>query len=294
MSGVDANAETPVQRLEDGVDYTPIGKFKLFLIHFLNIAGLGPIFGVIQGALFGPAAFLWITLGTIFIGTVHDFFSGFLSLRNDGYTMPYIISKYLGKNVQKLVAIFTVITGVLIAAVFSTCPAALIGNLTNTPVVIWTFIIFIYFLIATLFPVDKIIGKAYSIFGVLFLIMVIMMTGGLFMHSGLTIPEFTTQGLYLSDKPIFPYIFITIACGVISGFHASQTPIVARCMETEKDARPVFFGAMVLEGIVALCWAAITLAFFHAQPQLAAIYGASPTLQYMKWQQNWWDLSALQ
>ena len=154
--------------------------------------------------------------------------------------------------------------------------------------------IFIYFLIATLFPVDKIIGKAYPIFGVLFLIMVIMMTGGLFMHSGLTIPEFTTQGLYLSDKPIFPYIFITIACGVISGFHASQTPIVARCMETEKDARPVFFGAMVLEGIVALCWAAITLAFFHAQPQLAAIYGASPTLQYMKWQQNWWDLSALQ
>jgi len=133
VSGVDANAETPVQRLEDGVDYTPIGKFKLFLIHFLNIAGLGPIFGVIQGALFGPAAFLWITLGTIFIGTVHDFFSGFLSLRNDGYTMPYIISKYLGKNVQKLVAVFTVITGVLIAAVFSTGSAALIGNLTNTP-----------------------------------------------------------------------------------------------------------------------------------------------------------------
>lgn len=278
VSGVDVNAKTPVQRLEDGVDYTPIGKFKLFLIHFLNIAGLGPIFGVIQGALFGPAAFLWITLGTIFIGTVHDFFSGFLSLRNDGYTMPYIISKYLGKNVQKLVAGFTVITGILIAAIFSTGSAALIGNLTNTPVVIWTFIIFIYFLIATLFPVDKIIGKAYPIFGVLFLIMAIMMTGGLFMHSGLTIHEFTTQGLYLSDKPIFPYIFITIACGAISGFHASQTPIVARCMETEKDARPVFFGAMVLEGIVALCWAAITLAFLHAQPQLAAVYGASPTI----------------
>ena len=132
---------------------------------------------------------MWITLGTIFIGTVHDFFSGFLSLRNDGYTMPYIISKYLGKNVQKLVAGFTVITGILIAAVFSTGSAALIGNLTNTPVVIWTFIIFIYFLIATLFPVDKIIGKEYPIFGVLFLIMAIMMTGGLFMHSGLTIPN---------------------------------------------------------------------------------------------------------
>ena len=278
VSGVDENAETPVQRLEDGVDYSPMSKLKLFLIHFLNIAGLGPIFGVIQGALFGPAAFLWITLGTIFIGAVHDFFSGFLSLRNDGYTMPSIISKYLGGTVQKFVAVVTVITGILVAAVFSTGSAALICNLTNTSVVMWTLIIFLYFLIATLFPVDKIIGKAYPLFGVLFIIMIILMTGGLLMNPGYSIPEFTTQGLYLTDKPIFPYIFVTIACGAISGFHASQSPIVARCMKTEKDARPVFFGAMVLEGLVALCWAAIALAFFHGQPQLAAIYAATPTV----------------
>ena len=278
VAGVDGSAKTPVHRLEDGVDYMPMSRLKLYLIHFLNIAGLGPIFGVIQGALFGPAAFLWITLGTIFVGAVHDFFSGFLSLRNDGSTMPKIISKYLGTTVQKFVAVVTVITGVLVAAVFSTGSAALIGALTSTPAVMWTLIIFIYFLIATLFPVDRIIGKAYPVFGVLFLIMVIMMTVGLFLHPGYSIPEFTTQGLYLTDQPIFPYIFVTIACGAISGFHASQSPIVARCMETEEDARPVFFGAMVLEGLVALCWAAIALAFFHSQPQLAATYAAIPTV----------------
>lgn len=186
-------------------------RWKLYLIHFLNIAGLGPIFGVIQGALFGPAAFLWITLGTIFIGAVHDFFSGFLSLRNDGFTMPDIVSKYLGNTTQKLVAVFTVITCILIASVFSTGSASLIGNLTNTPVAIWTLIIFIYILIATMFPVDKIIGRVYPVFGVLFIVMIIMMIGGLFMHPGYTIPEFTTQGLYLTDKPIFPYLFVTIA-----------------------------------------------------------------------------------
>ena len=143
IAGVDENIETPVKRLEDGVDYMPMSKLKAFLVHFLNIAGLGPIFGVIQGALFGPAAFLWITLGTIFIGAVHDFFSGFMSLRNDGYTMPNIISKYLGTTVQKFVAFVTIITGILVAAAFSTGSAALIGDLTNTPVLIWTIMIFI-------------------------------------------------------------------------------------------------------------------------------------------------------
>ena len=278
VAGVDENVETPVQRLEDGVDYAPMSRLKLYLIHFLNIAGLGPIFGVIQGALFGPAAFLWITLGTIFVGAVHDFFSGFLSLRNDGYTMPNIISKYLGTTVQKFVAVVTVITGILVAAVFSTGSAALISALTNTPVFMWTLLIFVYFLVATLFPVDKIIGKAYPIFGILFVLMVILITGALILNPGYTIPEFTTQGLYLTDKPIFPYLFVTIACGAISGFHASQSPIVARCMKTEKDARPVFFSAMVLEGLTALCWAAVALAFFHGQPQLAAAYAATPTV----------------
>ena len=276
--GVDESRPTPVQRLEDGVDYTPMSRIKNFLVHFLNIAGLGPIFGVIQGAVFGPSAFLWITFGTIFIGAVHDFFSGFLSLRNDGYTMPNIISKYLGKKVQKFIAFITILTGILVASVFSTGSATLLNSITSIPVLVWTIIIFIYFLIATLFPLDKIIGRIYPIFGLLFLIMVILITGTLILNPNYTIPEFTTPGLYLTDKPIFPFLFITIACGAISGFHASQSPIVARSMKNENDARPVFFGAMVLEGITALCWAAVTLAFFHSQPQLAASFAGTPSI----------------
>lgn len=278
ITGVDESRETPAYRLQDGVDYMPMPKIKNFLVHFLNIAGLGPIFGAIQGALFGPAAFLWITLGTIFIGSIHDFFSGYMSLRNDGMTMPSIISKYLGTKIQKIMAVLIIMTGILVAATFAKGAAELLSNLTNISIIIWMTIIFIYFLIATVFPIDKIIGKIYPIFGALLVIMVVMMTGALILNPAYTIPEFTTQGMYLTDKSIFPYLFVTIACGAISGFHASQSPIVARCIENEKDARPVFFGSMVLEGLVALCWAAIAMAFFHGQPQLAAIYGAAPSV----------------
>ena len=278
IAGVDESVETPVHRLEDGVDYIPMPRWKLYLVHFLNIAGLGPIFGAIQGALFGPAAFLWIVLGTIFIGAVHDFFSGFMSLRSDGFTMPEIISKYLGTGARKFVGVIIVITGILVASTFATGSADLLANLTGIPTLIWLVVIFLYFLIATLFPVDKIIGKIYPIFGALFLLMAVLMIGALILNPAYTIPELTTQGLYFTDKSIFPYLFVTIACGAISGFHASQSPIVARCMTTEKDARPVFFGAMVLEGITALIWAAIAMAFFHGQPQLAALYGATPSI----------------
>ena len=278
IAGVDETRETPAYRLEDGVDYIPMSKVKNFLVHFLNIAGLGPIFGAIQGALFGPAAFLWITLGTIFIGATHDFFSGFMSIRDDGLTMPNTVSKYLGIGIEKCVAVLIIITGILVAATFAKGAADLLSNLTSIPVIICITAIFLYFLIATIFPVDKIIGKIYPIFGALLLIMVIIVTGGLILNPAYTIPEFTTQGLYLTNKSIFPYLFVTIACGAISGFHASQSPIVARCIENEKDARPVFFGSMVLEGLVALCWAAIAMAFFHGQPQLAPIYSASPAV----------------
>ena len=278
ISGVDETRQTPAFRLQDGVDYVPMPKMKNLLVHFLNIAGLGPIFGAIQGALFGPAAFLWITLGTIFVGAVHDFFSGYMSLHNDGLTMPQIVSKYLGNNVQKFMAAIIIIGGPLVAATFSKGAADLLFGLTHIDITIWITIIFIYFLIATLFPIDKIIGKVYPIFGALLLIMVVLITGALILNPAYPIPEFTTQGLYLTDKSIFPYLFITIACGAISGFHASQSPIVARCIENEKDARPVFFGSMVIEGLVALCWAAVAMAFFNGQPQLAVIYGATPSL----------------
>ncbi len=276
IAGVDETRQTPAYELQDGIDYIPMSKLKNFLIHFLNIAGLGPIFGAIQGALFGPAAFIWITLGTIFVGCTHDFFSGFMSLRNEGYTMPNIVSKYLGAPLEKFMVILMVITGILVAASFAIGAADLISNLTNIPVLLCTTAIFIYFLIATVFPVDKIIGRVYPIFAVLLLIMATIMIGGVIVNPAYTIPEFTTQGLYLTDKSIFPYLFVTIACGAISGFHASQSPIVSRCLENEKDTKPVFFGSMVVEGLVALCWAAIAMAFFHGQPQLAAIYGASP------------------
>lgn len=277
-AGVDETRKTPAYRLQDGIDYIPMSKIKNFLVHFLNIAGLGPIFGAIQGALFGPAAFLWIVFGTIFIGGVHDFFSGFMSLRDDGFTMPDIVSKYLGTKLEKFVAVLMVITGILVSATFAKGAADLLANLTSIPVLICITIIFIYFLVATVFPVDKIIGKTYPIFGALLLIMALVMTGGVILNPAYSIPEFTTQGLYLTEKSIFPYLFVTIACGAISGFHASQSPIVARCMENENDARPVFYGAMVLEGLVALCWAAIAMAFFHGQPQLAVIYSAAPAV----------------
>ena len=278
VAGTDDTRETPAYRLQDGIDYIPMSKIKNFLVHFLNIAGLGPIFGAIQGALFGPAAFLWIVFGTIFIGCVHDFFSGFMSMRENGLTMPSIVSKYLGSGLRKFVTVLMIITGILVAATFAKGAADLIANLTHIPVIICITVIFIYFLIATVFPVDKIMGKVYPIFGALLLIMAVLMTGGLLLNPSYSIPEFTTQGMYLTDKSIFPYLFVTIACGAISGFHASQSPIIARCIENENDARPVFFGAMVLEGLIALCWAAIAMAFFHGQPQLAAIYGAAPAV----------------
>ena len=278
VAGTDDTRETPAYRLQDGIDYIPMSKIKNFLVHFLNIAGLGPIFGAIQGALFGPAAFLWIVFGTIFIGCVHDFFSGFMSMREDGLTMPSIVSKYLGSGLRKFVTVLMIITGILVAATFAKGAADLIANLTHIPVIICITVIFIYFLIATVFPVDKIMGKVYPIFGALLLIMAVLMTGGLLLNPSYSIPEFTTQGMYLTDKSIFPYLFVTIACGAISGFHASQSPIIARCIENENDARPVFFGAMGLEGLIALCWAAIAMAFFHGQPQLAAIYGAAPAV----------------
>ena len=195
ISGVDETRQTPAFKLQDGVDYVPMSKFKNYLVHFLNIAGLGPIFGAIQGVLFGPAAFIWITLGTIFIGSVHDFYSGFMSMRNDGLTMPGIISKYLGSKIQQVMAVLIVATGILVSTTFAKGAADLLTVLTGIPILIWIVIIFIYFLVATVFPVDKIIGRVYPIFGALLLLMAALMTGALILNPAYAIPEFTTQGL---------------------------------------------------------------------------------------------------
>ena len=275
--GIDDSLQTPALALEDGVDYVPMNWKKIFLIQFLNIAGLGPIFGAIQGALFGPAAFLWIVLGTIFAGGVHDFLSGYLSLKNKGVSASELVGIYLGEGARKIMVVFSVVLLVLVGVVFVTGPAALLNSLTKINMTIWVVIIFVYYIMATVLPIDKIIGKIYPVFGAALIIMAVGIAGGLFVK-GYSIPELTLTNLHPDGKAIFPYLFITIACGAISGFHATQSPLMARCVEHEREIRPVFYGSMVAEGIIALIWAAAAMAFFKGEPQLQAIYGGAPSV----------------
>lgn len=275
--GIDDSLKTPALELQDGVDYVPMNWKKIFLIQFLNIAGLGPIFGAIQGALFGPAAFLWIVLGTIFAGGVHDFLSGHLSLKNKGVSASELVGIYLGEGARKVMVVFSIVLLVLVGVVFVTGPAELLNTLTNVNTQIWVVVIFAYYIMATILPIDKVIGKIYPVFGAVLIIMAIGIVGGLFVK-GYAIPELTLTNLHPDGKPIFPYLFITIACGAISGFHATQSPLMARCVEHEREIRPVFYGSMVAEGIIALIWAAAAMAFFKGEPQLAAIYGVTPAV----------------
>ena len=275
--GIDDSLQTPALALEDGVDYVPMNWKKIFIIQFLNIAGLGPIFGAIQGALFGPAAFLWIVLGTIFAGGVHDFLSGYLSLKNKGVSASELVGIYLGEGARKIMVVFSVVLLVLVGVVFVTGPAALLNSLTKINMTIWVVIIFVYYIMATVLPIDKIIGKIYPVFGAALIIMAVGIAGGLFVK-GYSIPELTLTNLHPDGKAIFPYLFITIACGAISGFHATQSPLMARCVEHEREIRPVFYGSMVAEGIIALIWAAAAMAFFKGEPQLQAIYGGAPSV----------------
>lgn len=275
--GIDDSLQTPALALEDGVDYVPMNWKKIFLIQFLNIAGLGPIFGAIQGALFGPAAFLWIVLGTIFAGGVHDFLSGYLSLKNKGVSASELVGIYLGENARKIMVVFSVVLLVLVGVVFVTGPAGLLNSLTKVDTQIWVVVIFAYYIMATVLPIDKVIGKIYPLFGAALILMAVGIAGGLFVK-GYSIPELTLTNFHPDGKSIFPYLFITIACGAISGFHATQSPLMARCVEHEREIRPVFYGSMVAEGIIALIWAAAAMAFFHGEPQLQALYGSTPAV----------------
>ena len=275
--GIDDSLKTPALSLEDGVDYVPMNWKKIFLIQFLNIAGLGPIFGAIQGALFGPSAFLWIVFGTIFAGGVHDFLSGYLSLKNKGVSASELVGIYLGENARKIMVVFSVVLLVLVGVVFVTGPAGLLNSLTKIDTQIWVVVIFAYYIIATVLPIDKVIGKVYPLFGAALILMAIGIAGGLFVK-GYSIPELTLTNFHPDGKSIFPYLFITIACGAISGFHATQSPLMARCVEHEREIRPVFYGSMVAEGIIALIWAAAAMAFFHGEPQLQALYGSNPSV----------------
>ena len=268
--GIDDNIETPATTLEDGVDYIPMKWKKIFLIQFLNIAGLGPIFGAIQGALFGPAAFLWIVFGTIFAGGVHDFLSGYLSMKNKGDSASELVGKYLGNSTKNLMRVFTVVLLILVGTVFMTGPAALLANQTSINTQIWVAIIVVYYLLATVLPVDKVIGKIYPLFGAALLIMALGVAGGL-IFKGYHIPNIVLNNFHPKGQPLFPFLFITIACGAISGFHATQSPMMARCVERESEARRVFYGSMVAEGIIALIWAAAAMTFFGGVPQLDVI-----------------------
>ncbi|MGL5099308.1 MAG: carbon starvation CstA family protein, partial [Fusobacteriaceae bacterium] len=267
--GIDENKATPAKRLADGVDYVELDWKKAFLIQFLNIAGLGPIFGAVAGALWGPVAFLWIVFGCIFAGATHDYLSGMLSVRHDGASIAEIVGTYLGENAKKIMRVFSVVLLVLVGVVFVNGPAGILSNLTGINTLIWVGIIIAYYLLATVLPVDKLIGKIYPIFGASLIIMGLGIASGL-IFKGYNIPELTLANLHPKSTSIYPYLFITIACGAISGFHATQSPLMARCMKNEKEGRKIFYGSMIAEGIIALIWAAAAMTFFGGTEGLAA------------------------
>lgn len=260
---------TPAILNNDGVDYIPMPTWKLFMIQLLNIAGLGPIFGAVAGALWGPVVYLWIVFGTIFSGAVHDYFSGMISLRHNGESVSELSGIYLGNTMRYIMRIFAVVLLVLVGTVFMTGPAMLLAKLSALDMKIWLVVILIYYFLATLLPIDKIIGKVYPFFGICLIIMAVGVAGGI-IAGGYQMPEMTLANLHPKELPIWPLMFITVACGATSGFHSTQAPLMARCMRTERDGKVVFYGAMVAEGIIALVWAAAGVAFYNSTGGLAA------------------------
>ena len=278
--------ETPAVRINDGVDYVVLPQWKLFMIQLLNIAGLGPIFGALSGALWGPIVFLWITFGTIFAGGVHDYFSGMLSERNDGVSISEISGIYLGKTMKNVMRVFSVVLLVMVGTVFAVGPAGLLQLLcSNAPGILsskmfWLILILVYYFIATFLSIDKLIGKIYPIFGICLIVMAVGVGLGIF-TKGYEIPEIWSHFYNMHPKatPIWSFMFITVACGAISGFHATQSPLMARCLKSEKQGHFVFYGAMVSEGIIALIWAAAGCALYTGE-ELLALGGGGSTAVY--------------
>ena len=262
---------TPAAAHPDGVDYVPMKTWRVFLVQLLNIAGTGPIFGALMGAVFGPVVFLWIVFGSILGGAVHDYMSGMISLRLDGASVSEIVGRYLGPVARQAMRIFSLILLVLLGAVFTTSPAALIARLTPSwmSVGFWVVVILIYYVLATLLPIDKVIGKLYPVFGGVLLLMAAGIMVGL-IAGGYRLPELTLANLHPDGRPVWPFMFITVACGAISGFHGTQSPMMARCLRTERDGRRVFYGAMISESVIALVWAAAGVAFYGATGGLQA------------------------
>lgn len=266
------NRKTPAIAKADGLDFVVLPNWKVFMIQFLNIAGTGPIFGAIMGAKFGPVAYLWIVLGCIFAGATHDYLSGMLSMRNDGAGLPILVGKYLGKPAKVLMLVFTVLLLTMVGTVFVYSPAEILHSMWGDTQ-LWAIIIFIYYIIATMLPIDKVIGKIYPLFAFSLLFMAAALMIWLFLHWP-TVPELWTNfyNMGAATEPetwkdaIFPALFITVACGAISGFHATQSPLMARCIKSEKMGRPIFYGAMITEGLVALIWATVASWFFYGEP----------------------------
>ena len=272
---IDAKAAVPSATLYDGVDYIPMPRWRTFLIQLLNIAGIGPIFGAIMGACFGPVVFLWITFGGIFVGAMHDYISGIILLRNDGLSLPEIVGRYLGGGMLQFMRAISLVLLILVGVVFMRSPASILGDMiTAIPYWGWIAIILVYYFVATMLPIDKLIGKIYPLFGGALIFMAIGLAVVLF-TGDYTIPNLTLDTLRnyqpnAEGMPIIPTLFITVACGAISGFHATQSPLMARCMNNEREARMIFYGSMITESIIALIWAAIGMAFFHGPDSLAA------------------------
>lgn len=268
--GTDPDRMTPARSMEDGIDYKPMATWKVFVIQFLNIAGLGPIFGAIMGAAYGPAAYIWIVLGCIFMGAVHDFFSGMMSIRSRGANMPDIIGENLGKTMKGVMNVVVMFLLLAVGVSFVTGPADLIASLTGVDKEIWLYIIFVYYLLATILPIDKIIGSIYPVMGAALLFMAVgvgvaLVAGDI--NGAHEMVELTPSALknWHSDPQnniMIPMLFVVISCGAISGFHSTQSPLMARCLKNERYARPIFYGAMIAEGIVAMIWATAAMAYF--------------------------------
>ena len=306
--GVDPKRTTPAVEHPDGVDYVPMKPWRIFLIQFLNIAGVGPIIGAVMGAQFGTASFLWIVFGCILAGAVHDFIAGFISVRQDGASLPEIHGKYLGNGMKQFMRYFTVFLMILVGVVFVKTPASLLTGEPFVPMTdevvplfsadtllfFWIVVIFAYYLLATLLPIDKVIGKIYPIFGILLLAMAVAIVVAFVAH-GIDLPEvwehLSNQHPKGDAMPIFPMMFISIACGAISGFHATQSPLMARCMVNEKQARPIFYGAMIAEGVVALIWAAAAAYFFYGGDD--SLYHGEEDAGMVKLIANTWFPSAI-
>ena len=277
---------TPAVVHNDGVDYIPLPTWKVFMIQLLNIAGLGPIFGALGGAMWGPSVYLWIVFGTIFAGGVHDYLSGMISLREDGKSISEVVGHHMGSTMLMVMRVFAVVLLVLVGTVFATGPAGLLSKLTGVAVTYVLPCVFLYYFLATLLPVDKIIARFYPLFGACLIIMALgIMVAMLLGVGGHHMPELTLANLHplgAEKMPIWPLMFITVACGAISGFHSTQSPIMSRCLKDERLGRPVFYGAMVAEGIIALIWATAGITFYESTGGLAAAMkaGGAGTVVY--------------